>query len=91
MPGCRELTDAGWALLAPLVPDVPSKGEKLAGHRSVADVVLLRMRADTHSGEELIAGIDSTDAVECETRRHPDRPDVRYLVSFGWLVCTCSR
>ncbi|MCY9785704.1 hypothetical protein KIK06_17600 [Nocardiopsis sp. EMB25] len=44
MPGRHELTDAEWALLAPLMPDDAPKGKKWADHRKVINAILFRTR-----------------------------------------------
>ncbi|WP_046472558.1 IS5 family transposase, partial [Allosalinactinospora lopnorensis] len=99
MVGRHELTDAEWALLAPLMPADPPKGGRWADHRRVINAILFRIRTgipwrdlperygpwetaagrhrrwstdgtwhriaerlriDTHTGQELEAGIDSS-------------------------------
>jgi hypothetical protein len=41
VPGHHELTDAEWALLAPLMPADAPKGKKWADHRKVINAILL--------------------------------------------------
>ncbi|MBB4931296.1 transposase [Lipingzhangella halophila] len=44
MSGRFELTDAEWALLAPLMPDNPPKGGQWAEHRRIINAILYRIR-----------------------------------------------
>jgi transposase len=44
VPGRHELTDAEWALLAPLMPADAPKGKKWADHRKVINAILFRTR-----------------------------------------------
>ncbi|WP_369757393.1 hypothetical protein [Nocardiopsis sp. CNS-639] len=57
-PDVRELSDAGWALLAPPMPTNPRRGRKWADHRRKR--IANRLRIDADSGEELSLRIDST-------------------------------
>lgn len=44
VPGRHELTDAEWALLAPLMPADAPKGKRWADHRRVINAILFRTR-----------------------------------------------
>lgn len=44
VPGRHELSDAEWALLAPLLPTNPRKGKKWADHRKIINAILFRSR-----------------------------------------------
>src|SRR5699024_1049106 len=44
VPGRHELSDAEWALLAPLLPTDAPKGKKWADHRKIINAILFRSR-----------------------------------------------
>ena len=41
MPKRHELTDAAWAVLAPLLPADPTRGERWRDHRTVINGICL--------------------------------------------------
>ena len=43
MPRRHELTDAAWAVLAPLLPPDPKRGEKWRDHRTVINGILWKL------------------------------------------------
>jgi transposase len=43
MPKRHELTDAAWAVLAPLLPSDPKRGEKWRDHRTVMNGILWKL------------------------------------------------
>lgn len=44
MPGRGELTDAAWAVLAPLLPSQRKRGKQWADHRRVINGILWKLR-----------------------------------------------
>src|SRR3712207_7502193 len=44
MPGRGELTDAAWAVIAPLLPTNGRRGKQWKGHRTVINGILWKLR-----------------------------------------------
>ncbi|MFE1101982.1 transposase [Nocardiopsis alba] len=77
MAGRHELSDAEWALLAPLMPADPHKGKKWADHRKVINGILFRARTgdlpERYSPWETVAGRHSRWSIDGTWQRIADR------------------